>query len=118
VQLGVRVCLFTSVLGYIFRCLHINYHKCIIFINYYKYLYPPSELSETGGYTVFTFVCLSVSVCVHTHLNGRNHVLFAEKSIRLVCEKLRIFPYGQYIVGIYVSLAFWQYSQVQDRSGA
>jgi len=34
-----------------------------------------------------------------------------------VCEKLIIFPYGQNTVGIYVSLAFRSYSQVQDRSG-
>jgi len=26
------------------------------------FLYPPSERSETGGYTVFTFVCLCVCV--------------------------------------------------------
>jgi len=38
-------------------------------------------------------------------LNERNDVLFAEKCIQLVCEKLTIFPYGQYIVGIYVSFA-------------
>jgi len=25
--------------------------------------YPPSERSETGGYTVFTFVCMSVCLC-------------------------------------------------------
>jgi len=30
-------------------------------------IYPPSERSETGGYAVFTFVCLSVSVCVCSH---------------------------------------------------
>jgi len=30
-------------------------------------LYPPSERSETGGYTVFTFVCLSVWLCVCAH---------------------------------------------------
>jgi len=24
-----------------------------------------------------------------------------------MCEKLTVFPYGQYIVGIYVSLAVW-----------
>ena len=35
------------------------------------------------------------------HLNGWNDVVF-EKSIRFVCENLIIFPYGQYIVGIYV----------------
>ena len=63
-------------------------------------LYPPSERSETGGDYVFTFVCLCAPSPIG--LNGRN----AEKCIQLVREKLRIFPYGQYIVGIYVSLAF------------
>ena len=29
-------------------------------------LYPPSERSETGGYYVFTFVCLSVCLSVRT----------------------------------------------------
>jgi len=41
-------------------------------------------------------------VCPRTQsfaLNGRNDVLFAEKRIRLVCEKLTIFPYGQDIIG-------------------
>jgi len=50
--------------------------------------------------------CVWLSVCVHTHLNGRNHILFAEKCIPLVREKFRIFAYRQYIIGIYVSLAF------------
>jgi len=36
---------------------------------------------------------------------------------RFVCEKLTIFPYGQYIIGIYVSLAFGWYSEFQGRSG-
>jgi len=45
-------------------------------------------------------------ICAPIRLNGQNDALFAEKCIRLVCEKLTIFPYGQYIVGIYVSLAF------------
>jgi len=40
-------------------------------------------------------------------LNGRNDVLLTEKRIWLMCEKLTIFTYGQHIVGIYVSLAFW-----------
>ena len=31
---------------------------------------------------------------------------FQEKCIRLVREKLRIFPYAQYIIGVYISLAF------------
>ena len=54
---------------------------------------------------------------VRTHLNGQNDVLFAEKCIRLVCEKLTIFPYGRDIVGNVVLLAFWRYGQVQNRSG-
>jgi len=32
-----------------------------------------------------------------------------------VREKLIIFPYGQYVVGIYVSLAFRRFSQVRGR---
>jgi len=42
---------------------------------------------------------------------------FRQKCIRLVCEKLRIFPYGRYVVGKVVILAFWRYSQVQVWSG-
>jgi len=52
---------------------------------YVLFLCPPSERSETGG-----------------HLNGRN----AEKCIQFMSEKLVIFPYGQYIVGNVVLLAF------------
>jgi len=37
---------------------------------------------------------------------------FQEKCIRLVREKLRIFSYAQYTVGIYVSLAFQKCTQV------
>jgi len=33
----------------------------------------------------------------------------------LVSEKLTVFPYGQYIVGIDSSLAYWGYSQVRGR---
>jgi len=44
-------------------------------------------------------------ICARIRLNGRNDVLIAEKCIRLVCEKLAVFPYKQYIVEIYVSLA-------------
>ena len=69
----------------------------------YKYTSLFIISTKSGRYTVFT---LCACLCVRTLLNGQNHVLFAEKCIRLVHEKLRIFPYGQYIVGIYVSLAF------------
>jgi len=34
-----------------------------------------------------------------------------------VREKLRIFPFGQYIVGNDAFLAFWWRSQVQNRNG-
>ena len=50
-----------------------------------------------------------------THLNGRNHVLFAEKCIRLVREKLTLFPYRQDIDGNVVLLAYDDIDQ--DRSG-
>jgi len=36
--------------------------------NFTKFLYPPSERSETGGYTVLPFVCLCVCVCAHSVL--------------------------------------------------
>jgi len=32
-------------------------------------------------------------------------------------EKLKIFPFGQYIVGNVVFLAFWRHSQVQNQNG-
>ena len=52
-------------------------------------------------------VCLSVSMSTQSlWFDGRNGVLFAEKCIRLVCEKLTLFPYGQDIVGNIVLLAF------------
>jgi len=42
-------------------------------------------------------------ICAPIHLKGWNDVLFAKKSIWLMCEKLTIFiifPYRQYIVGV------------------
>ena len=65
-------------------------------------LSPPSERNETGGHTVFS-LCGSMCLCTLSPvgLNGRT----AEKCIRLVREKLRIFPCGQYITGNVVLLA-------------
>jgi len=40
---------------------------------------------------------------------------FQEKCIRLVHEKLRLFQYVQYIIEIYVSLAFQKCTQVRGR---
>jgi len=40
---------------------------------------------------------------------------FKEKCIRLVREKLTVFPYGQYTIGIYISLTFRRYSHVRDQ---
>jgi len=40
---------------------------------------------------------------------------FQEKRIRLVREKLRIFPYAQYVIGIYISLAFQKYTPDRGR---
>jgi len=54
---------------------------------------------------------------VRTHLNRRNDVLFAEKFMRLECEKLTMYTRRQDIVGNVVLLAFCRCSQVQDRSG-
>ena len=61
---------------------------------------------------MFSLVCVCVCARTQCHWFG-----WAEWRIRLVREKLRIFPYGQYIVGTVVLLAFWRYSQFQDRSG-
>ena len=55
-------------------------------------------------------------ICTPTGLNGQNDVFFTLKCIRLVCEKLTIFPHGQDIVENIVLLAFQRYSQVQDRN--
>ena len=44
----------------------------------------------------------------------RNGILIND---RLLCEKLTIFPYADYIVEFFERLAFLWYSQVQDRSG-
>jgi len=54
-------------------------------------------------------------ICVPIGLIGQNDVFFAQKCIRLVHEKLTVFPYAQDIVGIYVSLVFRTYSQVGGR---
>jgi len=66
-------------------------------------------------------VSVCVSVCVSAHsvhwFEWAEWCIVRQKCIRFVREKLMIFPYGQYIVGIYVSLTFWLCSQVQDRSG-
>jgi len=53
----------------------------------------------------------------HLRLHSFEWGKWREKCTRLVCEKLTVFPYGHYIVEFYVRLAFWWYSQVQDRSG-
>jgi len=78
------------------------------------YLYPPSERSETGIYTAFTFVCLFVTVYNQSSFQQLAYCL--PRNVFDLYEKLRVFPYGQNIVGNVVLLAFWQYSQVQDRS--
>jgi len=52
-----------------------------------NFYYPPSERNETGGYTVFTFVCLSVcavctlSINIYCVLNdGRHDVIAARRA--------------------------------------
>jgi len=54
-------------------------------------------------------------ICAPIGSNGQNDIFFAQKCIRLVREKLIIFPYGQYIAGIYVSLAFRRSTEVRDQ---
>jgi len=84
-----------------------RYFYCIFplsfipFVTAYLYIRQVSERSETGGDYVFTFVCMCLCAFSPIGLNGRN----VEKYIRLVREKLRIFPYGQHIVGNDVLLA-------------
>jgi len=46
---------------------------------------------------------------------GFNGVFVEQKCIQLVGEKVIIFPYGQYIIGIYISLVFQRYSQVRGQ---
>jgi len=48
----------------------------------------------------------------HIGLSGE---FVEQKCIRLVHEKLTVFPYGQCMFGSHVSLAFRRYSQVQGR---
>jgi len=77
----------------------------------FAYLYLPREWSETGGDFIFTFVC----VCAH--LARLVWMVRMTYCVWLVREKLRIFPYGQYIVGNVVLLPFWRCSQVEDQNG-
>jgi len=72
------------------RCVNVNGEegRCNLFLGPYpsleksryihiEYLYLPSEQSLTGGYTVFTFGCLSV--CVFALSPVFNSVLFEEE---------------------------------------
>jgi len=81
----------------------------------------PHELTSLYPPMIYCFhFCVSVCVCLWAlspiGLNGRHEVLFAEKCIRLVCEKLILFQHGQDIVGNVVLLAFRGCRQVQDWS--
>ena len=42
--------------------------------------------------------------------------IFKQKCVRLMREKLTMFPYRQYIIGNVCSLAFQRNAQVQDQS--
>jgi len=44
----------------------------------YAYLYPPSKLNETGGYTVFTFICLCVYLSVRTQSSLQQCIVHRE----------------------------------------
>jgi len=69
-------------------------------------------LKGKGLFLAWFLAFLSIWACIG--FNRRND---AEKCIRLVCEKLTIFPYTEYIVEFCVRLAFLWNSQVEDRSG-
>jgi len=43
------------------------------------------------------------------------NAIFCNRNVGLFDSCMIIFPHGQYIVGIYVSLAFWRYTQVRGR---
>jgi len=46
-------------------------------------------------------------------LNGQNGVFFAQKCIRLVCQKLTVFPYAQYYLW---NLRFIGFPKIQSSS--
>ena len=51
-------------------------------------------------------ILLCVCLCVCAHSVQSSTVYCSPRNVFDLCAKLSIFPYGQYIVGIYVSLAF------------
>ena len=61
---------------------------------------------STGKGLFLAWFLAFFDICARIRLNGRNDVLIAEKCIRLVCEKLTVFRYGQYIVKFCIRLAF------------
>jgi len=72
----------------------------------YCLLYPPSERSETGGYTVLTFVCLCVCICVHS-VHGSSYRLKAIKLYKNVKKKFtwRMYALSERVLVICVILA-------------
>ena len=54
----------------------------------------PRASKGRGCYFLAWFLAF-FGICARICLNGRNDVLIAEKYIRLVCEKLTVFPYRQ-----------------------
>jgi len=58
-----------------------------LFRDFHKFLYLPSERSETGGYTVFTYMCLCVCAACALSLqidcvlaDGRHDVIAARRA--------------------------------------
>ena len=60
----------------------------------------PYASSESGGFWG----------CLPPLTQWFQRPIFEDKCIRCVCEKLSLFPYVQYIVENFFSLAFWRYS--------
>jgi len=69
-------------------------------------------LKGKGLFLAWFLAFFGISACI-----GFNRPNDAEKCIRLVCEKLTVFPYARYTVEFCVAFPFLWCSQVQDRSG-
>jgi len=68
------------------------------------------------GYTVFTFVCLSVSTQSHRFEWAKWRIVRREKYLTLV-KSWHYFHTDKIVLEMSFLLAFWWYSQVQDRMG-
>jgi len=68
-------------------------------LTYYIYIHQVNGVKLADIMFSLVCVCARARALSPIGMNGRNDVLFAEKCIRLLRENLRIFLYGQYIIG-------------------